>query len=60
MSKDDIGCFAGLSYVAVALVVFGFFVKTFVAKGPVALIFGIVVAGLWPASALIWLGAWLA
>lgn len=49
-----------LSYVAVALVVFGYFVATFIAKGPVSLIMGMAVAAFWPASGLIWLGAWLA
>lgn len=60
MSKDYIGLVAGLSYIAVALVVFGFFVKTYIASGPAAMVVGVGVAALWPASGLIWFGTWLA
>jgi|GEM_PF-123831 len=48
-----------LAYIAVALVALGYFVGTFAAKGPSAVIFGMGVAALWPASGLIWLGVWL-
>lgn len=60
MGKDDIASAAILGYAAIALVVFGFFVKTFIVKGPAAMIVGIGVAAFWPASGLIWLGTWLA
>ncbi len=60
MSEDAKSCLFWLSYIAVALVVFGYFAATFISKGPIAIIFGMIVAGLWPASGLIWLGAWLA
>jgi len=60
MSEDTKALLFWLTYISVAFVAFGYFVATFISKGPIAIIFGMVVAGLWPASGLIWLGAWLA
>jgi len=60
MTKDDFFGLTLIAYAAVACVVFGFFVKTFIAAGPPAVAFGFVVAGLWPVSGLVWLGVWLA
>ncbi len=59
MSEDTKVAAFWLSYIAVALVELGYFVGTFAAKGPIAVIFGMGVAALWPASGLIWLGVWL-
>lgn len=60
MSEDTKSLLFWLTYIAVAFVVFGYFVATFAVKGPIAVIFGMGVAAFWPASGLIWLGAWLA
>lgn len=60
MSEDAKALLFWLTYVAVAFVALGYFVGTFAAKGPIAVIFGMVVAAFWPASGLIWLGVWLA
>lgn len=58
--KDNLIGAAVISYIAVACVVFGFFVKTNVAAAGAAIFFGLFVAGIWPVSALIWFGVWLA
>lgn len=61
MDTGDKLFYAGMAYAAIALVVFGFVVKTMAAalQGG-AVVLGFFVAAVWPASALIWLGAWLA
>jgi hypothetical protein len=60
MSTDAKATLFWLTYIAVALVAYGYFVATFIAKGPISGIVGMGVAAFWPASGLIWLGVWLA
>lgn len=46
-----------LAYIAIALVVFGFVVAKF---GPSEGGAAVLIAAVWPASGLIWLGTWIA
>lgn len=56
MSTDTKVALFWLTYIAVALVVFGFTTAKMFAVGGGALIVGAFVAAFWPAAGLIWLG----
>ncbi|MCZ7855070.1 hypothetical protein O9X81_00410 [Agrobacterium salinitolerans] len=60
MSEDTKALLFWLTYIAVGFVVFGFLIAKTITYGPGTLIISGFVAAFWPASGLIWLGAWLA
>lgn len=60
MRGEDFIAVGILAYIATAFVAFGFFVNSMPAVGPASILLGLIVSAIWPASALVWFGAWLA